>query len=155
MPITSTEGGQAFFVAPCQEVYADAPCVFTKCFKGAAPTAQGSGENTAGYPLTFVPGTTPVCMMRHHTWYRCSGEISRFRIVPQVPAKGLIETGLLLAPQNDLEPDWLFSAGETSVSWAYGEALPKFGYTYEIILTQRGETEITACVTAITPTPEY
>lgn len=155
IPLTSTQGGQAFFVAPGKEVYADAPCAFTKCFKGAAPTAQGSGGNNTAYPYVTITDTGAVYPMAHLTWYRMEGNLTQIVFAPQENPQGIVETVLLLTPQNDSETGWLQTTEGNSVIWVYGEMLPKFGYTYEILLTQRSQTEITAYVTAVTPTPEY
>lgn len=153
--LAHTESGQALFIAPGTQVYSDTPCHITKCFKAAALSAVGSGDNgnAHGDPVKNIADNTPHLPMSHHLWYLLDNPLTELTLLPVTPMPQqhrVVETHLLFSPSAPLSPGWLRTRDGVLLTWLYGEPTFSNGYTYELLLTQRSEAHITACVTAIT-----
>lgn len=138
--LVSVAGGQGTFVAPAAKVTLVGEGCLTRCFKAAAPAAQGGGNvptAAAAEPLLPVTGDTPALAMQHAVWQVLPPTASGVSLIPAAGSGHALSMQLLLAPAADMPAGWLSSTDPAlPLLWPYGEPMLAGGFRYCITLVQ-------------------
>lgn len=138
--LVSITGGQGTFVAPVTKVTLVGEGCLTRCFKSAAPAAQGGGNvptPVAAEPLFTVGGDSPILTMQHAVWLQVAPTAAGVSISPSATRDRALSMQLLLAPAADMPAGWLNSTDPAlPVFWPYGESMLAGGFRYCVTVVQ-------------------